>query len=132
MARTSGSRLTRQLLTLFGVFAALPLGAFFYLMQLGPETTTILGPVARFSQAALTASAFAFLLCSILAAGLVKSRFDVLRAIEDATRRVMRGDYSRRLKVNEKSELQPLMSSFNEMTDHIEAAFRSTTPMRSR
>jgi diguanylate cyclase (GGDEF)-like protein len=113
----AGYRVERQLLALLSLFACAAVAA---MAAVGLDLIAV--PVW-----ALTgAIAASFIICAILSVRLLRRRFALLNRLEHLTRRIARGDYTRRVAVKPQDEFQSLGMAFNEMTDQLQASLKSS------
>ncbi len=126
MAPRPGQRLTLELVTLISVGALVPISALTYLAffaEAAPPPDAEDGTVAL---AALAATVVAWVAVAFAAAERLRGKLLPLRALEEAFRRLTRGDYAHRLKFGPKDEFSGIMHAFNGMTQHLEASVRSS------
>jgi diguanylate cyclase (GGDEF)-like protein len=126
MAVRLGKRVERQLLTLLVSFALVPLAAFAYLGLHDASRPMLFGSVAQFAQ---IIAAFSFVLLAAigyLIVRMLRRRFKPLTDLENITRRLARGDYSKRVNVNPADEFASLGRAFNDMTNQLEESLISS------
>jgi len=125
MAKRPGRRLLRTLLTAVILLLLIPVGALSYL-SLHAEVDGALNNVSQFTLAALGITLIAAVLTLPYLSGTIRYSLRPLLALEDAIKRLARGEYAHRLKADRAEEFADLFHAFNQMTGQLELSMRSS------
>jgi len=113
----AGRRVEHQLLGIVSLFACAALAS-------------VLAPHAGWVEHSIWLSigllSGAFVLTATLMTRLLRQRFGLLSRLEELTRHIIRGEFTHRVTVGKNDEFQSLGKAFNEMTDQLQASFKSS------
>ena len=129
MNKRPGWRLARSLITTISVFALIPIGALIYLGSGhfgASDTSTGTNTILLLARISAVVSVVALIVTTMLVRDQIRRSLKPLRAFENAIKRLSRGEYAHRLKVDPGNEFSRLFQRFNLMTNQLESSVRSS------
>jgi diguanylate cyclase (GGDEF)-like protein len=121
-----GKQLSRELIALLLLFACVPIVGLLCLGFVDLPNPMLPVGARPFSRIVLVLTVVALVGVVLLFSSHARSRLLPLRALEDAVRRLTRGEYSHRLKLKPHDEFRSAFQLFNQMTSQLEASVRSS------
>jgi len=121
-----GQQLTRDLIALVLLFGCVPTVGLAMLAALELPHPLLPLEAQTFGRIVLTITVVALVGAVFVISERIRAKLLSLRALEDAIRRLTRGEYSHRLMVNPNDELRSVIQLFNQMTNQLETSVRSS------
>ena len=125
MAVRLKKRVERHLLVLLGGFALVPLSTLAYLANYRGSPPAMFSSVTQYTLVATGATVLALIVVAVWSVRLLRRKLKPLADLQDATRRLANGDYSRPVHVDTHDEFQPLADAFNAMIDQFKEEKKS-------
>ena len=126
MASNRGNQLERRLLMLLAFTALVPLAALAYLSYHNAAGILVFGSVSRYSLVFTSVGGLALLASCIIATRMLRHKFKLIGDLEEVVHMLARGDYSRRIDLTKSGEFTSLGRAFNEMTEQLAHALKSS------
>lgn len=126
MASHLGSRMERHLVMLFAFTSVIPVLALAYLFLHQPGDSWIFGSIGHYGVFFSVTASLSFMGGSLLVVRMLRRKLKPLSELEDVTRLLARGDYSRRLRLNANEEFYSLGKAFNELTEQLQSSLTSS------